>query len=662
MFTRIFERGENPGGAASPNEVFFASPRRMLLALAIGCFALFFLDTDKRDLWTPDEPRFGQISKEMLQDGNVFVLMRNGLPYSDKPPLYFYLACLAALVGGWLKGAAATVPSEWAMRLPSAAAALAGVFACYWIGLRTLNRRAAFFGAGAMALGWMYAWQGRTAQLDMLLSGFAFGSLACWVEAQFRPEPNRGLWLLGFYALAALSTLSKGPPGFIVPFGAALVFRAWDASPRRALASAAAWVAAVLALQFVAGNAESGRQPLMSPNAFFLLTGAIVAALAAGSAFAWRGLIARFHLARHLLGLALFAAIVLAWLIPMKLLSPESHSRDVLLGQTLIRYFNPEHHRGSMLFYYPSRLLADWMPWTLYLPAALLAMFRGPWAMPLQTRRFLLSWFLFTLVFFSLSPGKRDQYLLPCWPAIGLALGWAFDRALDGGEGLRRWFSIGNRAIGILFLILAAAAVAAHLTLVSRAVPIAALDAKILESGGEDALRLAAGVPAGVAAVPLFLGAAILLFMGRANPALSGFWGNAFASITLWIAAAVFLLPQVNPLKSGREFCDTIDRIWNPGEQVAMYNLGNEMYVYHGDYRVEEIENSRKLKLFFLRPGRQFAILRMKELDDTFGGKIGDTEVRIVAETFASGRHVVCVAEVAAPAASAASLTAAGPR
>ena len=79
-----------------------------LILLSLIGLAAYGYGMGKRDLWAPDEPRFGLAAREMLQrlqssDPEVrrtapFVLHVNNMPYSDKPPLYIWLA--AALDGG----------------------------------------------------------------------------------------------------------------------------------------------------------------------------------------------------------------------------------------------------------------------------------------------------------------------------------------------------------------------------------------------------------------------------------------------------------------------------------------------------------------------------------------------------------------------------------
>ena len=81
----------------------------ILLALSL----LFFLPKLGMPFLDPDEGLYATIAQEMLGDGDWVIPHVNGLPYLEKPPLYFWLTALAFRVAG---------PSEWATRLPSGGA------------------------------------------------------------------------------------------------------------------------------------------------------------------------------------------------------------------------------------------------------------------------------------------------------------------------------------------------------------------------------------------------------------------------------------------------------------------------------------------------------------------------------------------------------------
>src|SRR5207247_5609537 len=84
-------------------------------------------------LFEPDEGRYAEIPREMLERGEWVVPYLQGQPYFDKPPLLYWLVMLSY----WVFGV-----HDWAARLVPALAVHACVLLVYLIGRRG-------FGGGA---------------------------------------------------------------------------------------------------------------------------------------------------------------------------------------------------------------------------------------------------------------------------------------------------------------------------------------------------------------------------------------------------------------------------------------------------------------------------------------------------------------------------------
>ena len=65
--------------------------------LVLLCLALVLL---LRDFSPANELRYLSIADEALADGHVFAFFNHGLPYADKPPLYFWIVMLCRLLCG----------------------------------------------------------------------------------------------------------------------------------------------------------------------------------------------------------------------------------------------------------------------------------------------------------------------------------------------------------------------------------------------------------------------------------------------------------------------------------------------------------------------------------------------------------------------------------
>ena len=96
-----------------------------------------------RDLWNPDEPRYGEVAREMRASGRYLVPHYNGRLYTQKPPLMFWAMAASGVLLGEL--------DETAVRLPSALAAIGSVLVVYALGRRLFDRRAGWLAAMAFA-------------------------------------------------------------------------------------------------------------------------------------------------------------------------------------------------------------------------------------------------------------------------------------------------------------------------------------------------------------------------------------------------------------------------------------------------------------------------------------------------------------------------------
>lgn len=185
-----------------------AARRSLALLLAAGAL-LFFWRLGSNDLWPPDEARFALVAREMLERGDPVLLSHNNLPYTEKPPLFFWAISLCALPFGGV--------NEWAARLPSAAASLLTLVLIYLLGARLYDRRTGFLGAIVFATACQIAVRARWASIDMLLNLFVLGAiLLLWDAAA--GEGRSGAWRLrAAWCLMGLATLAKGPVGMVVP-------------------------------------------------------------------------------------------------------------------------------------------------------------------------------------------------------------------------------------------------------------------------------------------------------------------------------------------------------------------------------------------------------------------------------------------------------------
>jgi len=354
------ERHDIPGTASgmSPRARVFIH----LVLLIVVCYFLFFFRMGARDLWKPDEPRYAQVSREMMETGEYVVPHLNGQVYTEKPPLYFWLTVLASMPSGEV--------SEVSARLPSALAATFVVLITYLFGAKALGRREAFLGAAITATCAQFIAIGRVGALDMPLTLSILGAMAAFYIAY----ADKRLWLYvaGFVFLIP-GVLTKGPVAIAVPVVVMPAF---------------------LLMDVVLGREGSRKQ------------------------FVW-------FVIFTVIGLGIIALVVGPWWQAAHERSGGVYgSLSILIKQTKGRMVDAFSKQQPFRFYF-GEILWQFLPWTVFFPLAACAVHRRGNVREHTGLRFLLVWFLAILLFFTCLSGKRGQYLLPLFPAGGLILGWA---------------------------------------------------------------------------------------------------------------------------------------------------------------------------------------------------------------------------------------------
>ncbi len=178
--------------------------------LAGLCLLLYFVNLGRWDLWNPDEPRYAQVTREMVTGGDWILMHFNGNVYPDKPPLFFWFVALSSLVWQGF--------GSFAVRFPAAVFGTLTVLLTYFLGRQLYSPRGAFLSALILATSVQFAYLSMRANLDTTLAFFTTASMTCfWMWYRGR-EGERHPWIiLGFYAGMALATVTKGPVGFIFP-------------------------------------------------------------------------------------------------------------------------------------------------------------------------------------------------------------------------------------------------------------------------------------------------------------------------------------------------------------------------------------------------------------------------------------------------------------
>ncbi|HVN87322.1 MAG TPA: glycosyltransferase family 39 protein [Candidatus Binatia bacterium] len=435
---------------------------------------------------------------------------------------------------------------EWSIRLPSAGLSLAGDLVVYAAGTALWGPTAGFIGATTVLTSFEWNRAATAARVDMTLT---FGLLIAFLALLFFMRSGSSRWLVPFYAGMAFAALAKGPIGVVLP-GAQLVIMC---ALERDLAT-----------------------------------------------------VRRMRLVR---GLIAVAVVVGAWYVLALLTGGVAFFAKQILNENIYRFAEANEYEGGHrhgALYLLGGLAAGWLPWTLFVPGVIVALWqRRRELAATDPRVYLLSWIVVVFGFYAVAVSKRSVYLLGLYPALGLLVGWWWSTLIehqDGGD--PRWLRATLRPIAVL-----AAAVTALLLLVVI-VEIArpgAAEALITRVKGTppDVLLNARWVAAGlrrfgtVSVILLAAGSAALWSLSRTLGA--GRWTGAFGS-TLVAFAAIgsvvkqIVMPEIARRETYRDSMPAIRRV--VGESVglffyrafdygAVFYWGDHIVVYSGDLSID---------------------------------------------------------------------------
>jgi 4-amino-4-deoxy-L-arabinose transferase-like glycosyltransferase len=333
------------------------------------------------------EPLFAEASRQMLVTGDWITPYFNGETRFDKPALIYWFQAIAyALIG----------VNEWAVRLPSALAAIGVMALVFYIvqwyfaqkdeleqfSSPTRRYLTAAIAAAVTALNpEMIIW-GRTGVSDMLLTGCIASALLCFFRGYGGSEtggnslrslmPNN--WYLAFYVLIAGGILTKGPVGIVLP-------------------------------GIIIG-------------VFLLYVGQL------------RTVIREMRL---FLGLVIIFALSAPWYVLVTLRNGDSYINSFFGYHNIERFTEVVNGHSAPWYFYFVIVLLLFAPYSVYLPLAMVRLKfwqRSHWQKQTRSQQFGLFafvWFISIFSFFTIAVTKLPSYVLPLMPAAAIlvALLWS---------------------------------------------------------------------------------------------------------------------------------------------------------------------------------------------------------------------------------------------
>ncbi|MBI1831959.1 MAG: glycosyltransferase [Planctomycetes bacterium] len=176
----------------------------MMLLFAVTC-ALFAGRLD-HPLLEPEEARYAEIPRQMLQEGRIVTPILHGEDYWQKPPLLYWLVMVSYQIFGI---------HDWVARLAPMLAGIACVALTTAWGWRALGFWSGFVSGSILALSIRFLYLAGMLAMDGLLCAFVIAALACGHFA-LTDENGRKRWLILGALACGLGILTKGPVALVL--------------------------------------------------------------------------------------------------------------------------------------------------------------------------------------------------------------------------------------------------------------------------------------------------------------------------------------------------------------------------------------------------------------------------------------------------------------
>ncbi len=179
----------------------------MFLPFSLFLVVFYFSGLGTIPLLEPDEGRYAEVPREMLASGNFVTPHLNGVPYLEKPPLYYWGTAASLKIFG---------ETEFGARWFSAAVSVAGILLTCWMGIELAGWRTGLYSAIVLSTSFYYYIIGRLNTPDMTLAVLlAFSIFPAYLYHSGK-RTSRGFLVLS-YGAAGIAFLTKGLVGVVFP-------------------------------------------------------------------------------------------------------------------------------------------------------------------------------------------------------------------------------------------------------------------------------------------------------------------------------------------------------------------------------------------------------------------------------------------------------------
>ncbi len=426
------------------------------------------------------------------------------------------------------------VNNEFTNRLPSALAGFIIFLLVFFFGERLFRTRAGFLSSSVLATCFLFPQLSRWMMLDSLFTLFFFLALF-YFHLGYEEEGSRRRYYLFAGLFMGLGVLTKGPIGYL-PIPTFFLF------------------------------------------AFFQKE------------------IKRFWNRSLLWGCLLSVILVLVWWLPACWLGGKRYIYWLLFKQAVGTYMEGgTHFHPEPFYFYFLRFPLEFFPWIVFLPTAFIFGLRKEFGKRKEFL-FLSVWFLFIFLFFTLSKGKKDNYLFPLYPAAALMVGGLWDLGLPSKEGKKGFLP------GLLLL---TSLLFAGLILFLSGIP-QRFYAELMDYHWQVLSILSSLLAGGLLSLFLFV-------KGKRWTAFI----SLMAAFALFHLQIFYLLPpRLNPKRSAKAFSAKILERMESGDELKTYRLKSNGLLYYTKMPyIESIQNKDRFAEIFNSGKRVFVVIYPEVVD-----------------------------------------------
>jgi 4-amino-4-deoxy-L-arabinose transferase-like glycosyltransferase len=193
---------------------------KYLPILLLLLFLSFFAHLGNLPLFDADEGAYSEVTREMLANNDFTSALLNDIPFFHPPPLFFWAQAASVKILGL---------NEFALRLPSAMAALLWTASIFLFTRRFFDTRSAWYAALFMASSFLVTIIGRAATPETIINLFL--TLTLLNIYRFYHSGNKR-YIYWSFMFAALGVLTKGSIAMLLPLAVSFAFftlqRKWE--------------------------------------------------------------------------------------------------------------------------------------------------------------------------------------------------------------------------------------------------------------------------------------------------------------------------------------------------------------------------------------------------------------------------------------------------